>query len=72
MCKETFTMCKPDVSHCSRSRLFPFTNMELSSHVNDGTLVSNPCSTALDSAEASAISVLRQTLLFLVELQLNG
>ena len=34
--------------------------------------VRNPCSTALDSAQASAINALRQSLLILVELQLKG
>ena len=34
--------------------------------------VRNPCSTQWDSMQASAISVLRQTLLILIELKLNG
>ena len=70
MCKETFTVCKSDVSHCCRGRLFPLTNMESSSHV-DGS--SSPQS-MLDSIGqcASAINVLRQNLLILIELQLNG
>ena len=37
MCKETFAVRKPDMSHCCRSRFLPLTNIELSSHVNDGS-----------------------------------
>ena len=36
MCKETFAVCKPDISHCCRSRL-PLTNIDLPSHFDDGS-----------------------------------
>ena len=59
MREKSFAICEPDVSHCCKSRFFPLTNIELSSHVYD----------MLDSMGQC---VLLQSLLILVELQLNG
>ena len=36
-CKETFSICEPDVPHCCRNRFLPLAIIELSSHVDDGS-----------------------------------
>ena len=62
MRQETFAICKPNVSHCCGLLFRPIDEYcAVLSCQRCQLLVRNPCSTAFDSAYASAINVLRQT-----------
>ena len=71
MCKETFRVCQPNVSHCCRGRLFSLTNIEPSTHVDDDRSSSQSMFNSIGQCVSFCHNVLRQTLRILVELQLK-